>query len=78
MTSYETINDEKKKVRVFFWLGCIFGAALSICLLYPDDTWATDGTPKWVFEVDNLPNWLISPAMGPDGSIYVGFSDRLK
>ena len=67
---------KKRKVKVLFGLGCIFGAALSICLLYPDDIWATDGTPKWIFELDNLPGWLVSPAIGSDGTIYAGSSDH--
>jgi outer membrane protein assembly factor BamB len=68
---------KKRKVKALFCLGCILGAVLSICLLYPDDIWATDGTQKWIFEVDTLPIWLVSPAMGPDGTIYVGFPDRI-
>lgn len=32
--------------------------------------WAVDGTQKWVFKTDNKVEF--SPAMGPDGTVYVG------
>ena len=50
----------------------LFVASLLACLL-PALAHAQDGTQKWAFDIGD---WVdSSPAIGADGTIYVGSSD---
>ena len=62
MSSYTLKKTGLKALAIVFILSILSGLALA----------GTPGTEKWSFETGD---WVSSPAIGPDGTIYVGSRD---